>query len=72
MLNQSTVYNRQGWIDSIRGILMILVYLYHSDVFYGEGHIYSWIYEPIFLSGFFFISGFLFISNWKKIILIIR
>lgn len=66
MLNQSTVYNRQGWIDSIRGILMILVYLYHSDVFYGKGHIYSWIYEPIFLSGFFFVSGFLFISNWKK------
>lgn len=60
-------YKRSGWIDLIRGVLMCLVFLYHSEVFYGNGHIWNWLYEPIFLTGFFFISGYLFTSDWDSI-----
>lgn len=46
---------------------MCLVFLYHSEVFYGNGHLWSWLFSPIFLSGFFFVSGYLFTSDWGKV-----
>lgn len=46
---------------------MFLVVLYHSEVYYGPGHSWSWIFEPFFLSGFFFISGYLFTKDISKI-----
>ena len=58
---------RYGWLDLSRGVLMCLVFLYHSEVFYGKGHLWSWLFNPIFLSGFFFVSGYLFTSNWNKV-----
>lgn len=46
---------------------MFLVVLYHSEVYYGSGHSWSWIFEPFFLSGFFFISGYLFTRDITKV-----
>jgi len=51
---------RYDWVDFMRGIMMFMVILYHSEVYYGPGHSWSWVFEPFFLSGFFFISGYLF------------
>lgn len=59
--------NRYGWLDLSRGFLMCLVFLYHSEVFYGHEHLWSWLFAPIFLTGFFFVSGYLFTSDWKKL-----
>ncbi len=59
--------SRKGWLDLCRGILMCLVFLYHSEVFYGKGHLLAWTFSPIFLTGFFFISGYLFTSDWEKV-----
>lgn len=46
---------------------MFLVVLYHSEVYYGFGHSWSWIFEPFFLSGFFFISGYFFTRDITKV-----
>lgn len=54
---------RKDWIDWSRGILMFLVYVYHSEVYYGDGHSWSWTFAPFFLTGFFFISGYLFCKD---------
>lgn len=51
---------RYDWADFMRGIMMFMVVLYHSEVYYGPKHSWSWFFEPVFLSGFFFISGYLF------------
>ena len=53
----------------MKGIMMFLVILYHSEVYYGSGHTWSWVFEPFFLSGFFFISGYLFTSNIRVVVL---
>lgn len=58
---------RFDWVDFMKGIMMFLVILYHSEVYYGSGHTWSWVFEPFFLSGFFFISGYLFTSNIQKV-----
>lgn len=55
--------SRYAWADFMRGIMMFLMVLYHSEVYYGPRHSWSWIFEPFFLSGFFFISGFLFTKD---------
>lgn len=62
-----TSNSRLGWLDLIRGFLMCLVFLYHCEVFYGTGHSWSWFFEPIFLTGFFFVSGYLYTLNWEKV-----
>lgn len=67
-LNQ--VEQRKGWLDLSRGFLMCLVFLYHSTSFYKAGveyNQYSWLFTPIFLTGFFFVSGYLFTSDWENI-----
>lgn len=51
---------RYDWADFMRGLMMFMVVLYHSEVYYGNGHSWSWTFEPVFLSGFFFVSGYLF------------
>lgn len=64
------VKKREGWLDLSRGFLMCLVFLYHSTSFYSAGveyNQYSWMFTPIFLTGFFFISGYLFTSDWANV-----
>lgn len=58
---------RYDWADFMKGILMFLVILYHSEVYYGPGHTWSWVFEPFFLSGFFFISGYLFCKDIRNV-----
>lgn len=61
------INGRYEWADFIRGLLMILVVVYHSESYYFTGYKWSWVYEPVFLSGFFFISGFLFCRDIKQV-----
>lgn len=52
---------RIGWIDTARGILMILILLFHTEVYYaGEEIIPYGLYVANALMAFFFISGYLF------------
>ena len=62
-MNKANVLKRKDWIDWMRGVLMFLVFVYHSEVYYGDGHSWSWIFAPFFLTGFFFISGYLFCKD---------
>lgn len=63
-MNKSKVLTeRKDWIDWTRGVLMFLVFVYHSEVYYGGGHTWSWTFTPFFLTGFFFISGYLFCKD---------
>lgn len=62
-----TASKRFDWADFMKGILMFLVILYHSEVYYGSGHSWSWVFEPFFLSGFFFVSGYLFTKDITKV-----
>ena len=45
----------------------VLVILYHSEAYYGPGHTWSWVFEPFFLSGFFFVSGYLFCKDIQSV-----
>lgn len=63
-MNKSEVLiERKDWIDWVRGVLMFLVFVYHSEVYYGDGHSWSWTFASFFLTGFFFISGYLFCKD---------
>ena len=53
------------WIDAIKGICMLCVYLCHSEIYYstdslGLGY---WV-KPFYVNAFFFISGYLFFGKW--------
>lgn len=54
---------RKDWVDFGKGLLMIFVYVYHSEVIIGGEHTFSWWFAPFFLTGFFFLSGYLYTSN---------
>ena len=58
---------RFEWIDFSRGLLMALVFVYHSEVYYYHDHSYSWMFTPFFLTGFFFVSGFLFSKDIQNV-----
>lgn len=52
------------WIDTIKAICMISVYLVHSEVYYGTGGIeYGYVLKPFYVSAFMFVSGYIFF--WK-------
>lgn len=46
---------------------MFMVILYHSEVYFGSGHSWSWIFQPVFLTGFFFISGYFFTNDISNV-----
>ncbi len=70
-MNKSEVLiERKDWIDWARGMLMFMVFVYHSEVYYGDGHSWSWTFAPFFLTGFFFISGYLFCKDIKTVSLV--
>lgn len=58
---------RKDWVDFGKGLLMILVYVYHSEVIIGSQHSFSWWFAPFFLTGFFFLSGYLYTSNIRLV-----
>lgn len=51
---------RIGWMDSGRGICMLLVIIYHCQAYYAKDASLSFVFTPFFLTFFFFISGYLF------------
>lgn len=53
---------RKDWFNLARGILMVLLFVYHSEVYYGDEHTWSFLFAPFFLTGFFIISGYFFSS----------
>ena len=59
---------RKDWVDFGKGLLMILLYVYHSEVIIGSQHSFSWWFAPFFLTGFFFLSGYLFQSAVQLLI----
>lgn len=69
---------RVGWIDFLRGIAMILILVFHTEVYYKESDVTPYyIYTSNAIILFYFISGYLFYRNgtfqWqKRIIGIVR
>lgn len=57
---QKIVFNpgkRIEWIDQLRGILFLFVLICHTKL---TPPFLKYLYDPIFLTGFFFLSGFLY------------
>ena len=49
------------WINLLKALCMIFVYLDHSEVYYGFNPIsYGPLFKPFYVNAFFFISGYLF------------
>lgn len=57
MAQAVTQKNRIEWIDQFRGILFLFVIICHSRL---APPYMKHLYEPIFLTGFFFLSGYLY------------
>ena len=69
---------RIGWIDFLRGISMILILVFHTEMYYKEYDVTPYyIYTTNAIILFYFISGYLFYQNntfqWqKRIVSIVR
>lgn len=49
------------WIDAVKALCMISVYLVHSEVYYSVEDVhYNYWLTPFYVNAFFFISGYLF------------
>ena len=62
---------RVGWIDFLRGISMILILVFHTEIYYKEYDVTPYyIYTTNAIILFYFISGYLFYQNntfqWQK------
>lgn len=62
---------RVGWIDFLRGIAMILILVFHTEMYYKEYDVTPYyIYTSNAIILFYFISGYLFYRNgtfqWRK------
>lgn len=55
---------RKDWIDSVKAICMLGVYLLHSEAYYGTGGVsYGYALTPFYVNAFFFVSGYLFLGK---------
>lgn len=52
-----------SWINTAKAICIILVYAYHSSVYFGYDTFSFKYYSPFFVTSFFFISGYLVFSK---------
>lgn len=53
--------NKLNWVDAIKAICMIAVYLLHSEKYYGTAGVsYGYVVQPFYVNAFFFVSGYLF------------
>ena len=55
---------RKDWFDLARGILMVMLFIFHSEVYYGDGHSWSFLFSPFRMAAFFIISGYFFCRDW--------
>lgn len=52
--------NRKNWIDAVKALCMIGVYLMHSYAYYNNnGTNYGAFVSPFYVNAFFFVSGYL-------------
>lgn len=60
------VKNNICWIDLVKAICMILVYLLHVESYTGMAWIksYGYLLQPFYVNAFFFVSGYLFFRKW--------
>ena len=60
------VKNNIGWIDLVKAICMISVYLLHVESYTGMVWIksYGHLLQPFYVNAFFFVSGYLFFKKW--------
>ncbi len=55
---------RLQWVDRVRGVLMLFILLFHTEVYYASHELIPYhIYVQDVLATFFFISGYLFQSD---------
>ena len=55
------------WIECLKGICMICVYLCHSEWYYGvEGEWMGFWERPFYVNAFFFVSGYVFFGKWLE------
>lgn len=58
------INKRTDWIDYIKAICMIGVYILHSEAYYGTGGVsYGYAISPFYVNAFFFVSGYLFFKK---------
>lgn len=66
-MQRNIMTNHLTWIDCLKGICMICVYLCHSEGYYGiEGDGMGFWVKPFYVNAFFFVSGYLFFSKWLE------
>lgn len=63
----ATTKSELSWVNWMKFICMLLVYLNHSEIFYGYRiDSVGYLYRPVFVNAFFFISGYLlFRKQWN-------
>ena len=55
---------RKHWIDIVKGICMLCVYLLHSEAYYkGDSFSVGRMILPFYVNAFFFVSGYLFFAQ---------
>lgn len=59
---------RVFWVDAVKAICMISVYLIHSGIYYDKGEIdYTYVLIPFYVNAFFFVSGYLFFNKYSHL-----
>ena len=59
--------NRKFWIDTVKAICMICVYMTHCEAFATDNTIISKAVQPFCVNAFFFISGYLLYQKYLKV-----
>lgn len=55
------------WVDAVKGLCMISVYIYHLEAYYGyPQHYIGYFLRPFYVNAFFFVSGYLFFLKEKE------
>lgn len=55
------------WVDVARGVAMLAILLFHTEMYYTKGDIIPYsMYVENFLALFFFVSGYLFVSTKRQ------
>ena len=58
--------NRLNWIDTLKAICMIGVYIAHSEAFTKGDSMLNKAVQPFYVNAFFFISGYLLFKKYLK------
>ena len=57
------------WINALKAICLISVYIVHSEEYYGTGGVsYGYVLRPFYVNAFFLVSGYLFLKKRKELI----